>query len=220
MRVLRRTIELKGVPRVLYVDRASWLGGISNEENSQFERMCEELGVRVIHAGSAEAKGRVERLWGTLQDRLVSEFRLHEVTTIEKANHYLNQTFIPETWSKKFTINAEKAGILYRPRPKNQDLEQIFCLKFDRKIRKDHTVLFGNQVYGITANLLHSIARKNAEIRIYCDGSLKGYYGGKDLELRQERKGSWGRHDKPKNNPGLTTWLKVLGTDLSIHSGS
>jgi len=220
MRVLRRVIELRGVPRVLYVDKASWLGGISHDENSQFHRMCEELGVRVIHAQSAEAKGRVERLWGTLQDRLVSEIRLHGVKAIEKANGYLNEIFIPQTWSKKFTITAQSPGVLYRPCPKSQDLDQIFCLKFDRQVRKDHTVLFANQVYGVTADLLHSIARKNAEIRIYCDGSLRGYYGGKDLELRQERKGCWGKHDKPKESPGLTTWLKVLGTDLSVHSAS
>jgi transposase len=220
MRVLRKIIEFRGIPRIIYVDKASWLGGISDEEKSQFHRMCEELGTRVIHAESAEAKGRVERLWGTLQDRLVSEFRLHAVASIEKANLYLNQTFIPETWSKKFRVTAQNSGLLYRPRPKNQDLDQIFCLKFERQIRKDHTVLFGNQVYGITANLLHSIARKNAEIRIYCDGTLRGYYGGKDLELKQERKGCWGKYDKPKDGPGLTTWLRVLGTDLSIHSDS
>ena len=81
-------------------------------------------------------------------------------------------------------------------------------------------MLFGNEVYGVTANLLHSIARKNAEIRIYCDGRLAGYYGGKDLELRLERKGCWGKYDSSKTSPGLTTWLRVLGTDLSEHTGS
>ena len=220
MRVLRRVIEMKGIPRVVYVDRASWLGGLSEEEKSQFHRMCEELGTRVIHAGSAEAKGRVERLWGTLQDRLVSEFRLHDVNSMEKANSYFNTVFLPETWTKKFTISAENAGILYRPRPSNLDLDQIFCLKFDRKIRKDHTLLFANEVYGITRDLPHSIARKNAEIRIYCDGTLRGYYGGQDLELRAERKGCWGKHTDQKSNPGLTTWLRLLGTDLSVHSAS
>ena len=220
MRVLRRVIELKGIPRVVYVDRASWLGGISDEEKSQFHRMCEELGTRVIHAGSAEAKGRVERLWGTLQDRLVSEFRLHGVNSMEKADAYLNAVFLSETWSKKFTVAADNAGILYRPRPSGLDLDQIFCLKFDRKVRKDHTVLFANEVYGITRDLPHSIARRNAEIRIYCDGRIRGYYGGQDLELRRERKGSWGKHADPKSNPGLTTWLRILGTDLSVHSAS
>lgn len=220
MRVIRRVVETKGIPRVIYVDRASWLGGLSDEEKSQFERMCEELGSRVIHAGSAEAKGRVERLWGTLQDRLVSEFRLSRVDSIEKANAYLNTVFLPETWSKKFKVKPENAGVLYRPRPSSMDLDQIFCLKFDRKIRKDHTILFANQAYGITVDLPHSIARKNAEIRIYCDGKMRGYYGGQDLELRAERKGCWGRHADQKSNPGLTTWLRLLGTDLSVHSAS
>lgn len=220
MRVLRRVIEIKGIPRIIYVDRASWLGGTTDEEKSQFHRMCEELGTRVIHAGSAEAKGRVERLWGTLQDRLVSEFRLNGVDTMEKGNRYLNDVFIPETWAKKFTVTPESSGMLYRPRPSGVDLEQIFCLKFSRKIRKDHTVLFGNEVYGITVDLPHSLARKNAEIRIYCDGGIRGYYGGQNLELRQERKGCWGKHAGPKSNPGLTTWLRLLGTDLSVHSAS
>ena len=191
-----------------------------NAEKSQFHRMCKELGARVIHAQSAEAKGRVERLWGTLQDRLVSEFRLHGVNTMEKANTYLNQTFLPETWLAKFTVCPESAGLLYLPTPRSQDLDQIFCLKLDRKIRKDHTILFGNEVYSITAELSHSLARKNAEIRIYSDGSIRGYFGGKDLELRPVRNPSWDKGETPKVPAGLTTWMRILGTDLQVHTGS
>jgi hypothetical protein len=220
MQVLRRVIELRGIPRIVYVDRASWLGGLPDAERSQVHRMCEELGARVIHAGSAEAKGCVERLWGPLQDRLVSEFRLHGIGSLEKANAYLNDVFLAKTWKAKFTVAATSTDVLYRPRPRAQDLEQIFCLKFDRKIRKDHTILFANEVYGITVDLPHTLARKNAEVRIYCDGQLRGYYGGQDLELRAERKGCWGKHASAKPNPGLTTWLRVLGTDLSVLTGS
>lgn len=220
IQVLRGVIERRGVPRVLYVDRASWLGGLSDEETSQFERMCGELGIRVIHAHSAEAKGRVERLWGTLQDRLVSEFRLEGVDSIEKATGYLNGTFLPETWAAQFTVQAESPGLLYRPRPLGRDLDQIFCLKLERKIRKDHTVLFGNEVHAITAELSHSIARKQAEIRIYSDGRIRGFYGGQDLELRQERKRAWAKGEKPKFQAGLTTWQRVLGTDFLLHTGS
>ena len=218
IRVLRGVIELRGVPRVLYVDRASWLGGLSSEETSQFERMCGELGTRVIHAQSAEAKGRVERLWGTLQDRLVSEFRLEAISSIEKGTAYLNTTFLPQTWATKFTVQAESPGLLYHPRPEGKDLDQIFCLKLERKIRKDHTVLFGNEVYAITAQLQHSLARKRAEIRIYSDGQMRGYWGGLNLELRQERKRSWAKGEKPKFHPGLTTWQRVtLNRFLSTH---
>jgi transposase len=220
IRVLRRVIELRGVPRVLYVDRASWLGGLSDEETSQFERMCAELGTRVIHAHSAEAKGRVERLWGTLQDRLVSELRLHDIASLEKATSYLNGTFLPETWSPKFTVQAESPSLLYRPRPEGKDLEQIFCLKLERKIRKDHTVLFGNEVYAITAQLTHSLARRQAEIRIYSDGQIRGFWGDLDLELRQARKRSWAKGEKPKFQPGLSTWQRVLGEDFLLHSGN
>jgi hypothetical protein len=220
IRVLRRVIELRGVPRVVYVDRASWLGGLSDEESSQFERMCGELGIRVIHAHSAEAKGRVERLWGTLQDRLVSEFRLEEVCSIDQANTYFNGKFLPETWAAKFTVQPESAGLLYRPRPSGMDLDQVFCIKLERKIRKDHTLLFGNEVYAITAQLQHSLARRQVEIRIYSDGRIRGYWGGLDLELRQERKRAWAKGEKPKFQPGLTTWQRVLGADFLVHSAS
>lgn len=220
MRVLQRVIEIKGIPRIIYVDRASWLSGLSDEETGQFHRMCEELGIRVIHANSAEAKGRIERLWGTLQDRLVSEFRLHQTDSAEKANVYLNQVFLKETWAKKFTLPAQQPGELYRPRPQEQDLDQIFCLKLDRKIRKDHTILFGNEVYGITADLGHSIVRKIAEIRIYNDGRLRGYYGGKDLELKLERKQCWEKVQDRKTRPGLVAWHRVLGREFQLNTSS
>jgi len=218
--VLRQVIELRGVPRVLFVDRASWLGGLSNEETSQFERMCGELGIRVIHAYSAEAKGRVERLWGTLQDRLVSEFRLEEVGTLQLATRYLNQRFLPETWDAKFTVKAENPGLLYRPRPQGLDLDQVFCLKLERKIKKDHTILFGNELYAITAELTHSLARRQAEIRIYSDGQIAGYYGGQNLELRLERKRYWEKGKAPRFQPGLSTWQRVLGVDFRLHTTS
>ena len=125
-----------------------------------------------------------------------------------------------ETWIKKFTVTAQTAGSLYRPRPKNQDLDQIFCLKFERKIRKDHTLLFGNELYAITANLQHSIIRKQAEIRIYSNGRLSGYYGGLDLELRRERNRSWSRFSKAQKGIGLTTWLRVAGMEYRVHSDS
>jgi len=220
MRVLRRIIELKGIPRVVYVDRASWLGGLSKEEKSQFQRICEELGIRVIFAGSPEAKGRIERTWGTLQDRLVSEFRLHKVQSIEAANEYLNSQFLPKTWLKKFTKTAQNPTLLYRPRPKKQDLDQIFCLKLERKIRKDHTLLFGNEVYAITAPLRYPIARKHAEVRIYLDGGLQAYYGGQDLEIKALRSSSWERRAKPKTAKGLSPWLRLLETEYSLNTAS
>ena len=81
-------------------------------------------------------------------------------------------------------------------------------------------MLFGNEVYAITAQLQHSLARKQAEIRIYSDGQMRGYWGGQDLELRQERKRSWAKGEKPKFHPGLTTWQRVLGADFLLHTAS
>lgn len=115
---------------------------------------------------------------------------------------------------------GRKPRTALQPRLLGPDLDQIICLKLERKIRKDHTVLFGNEMYAITAKLSHSIARKQADIRIYSNGQIKGFYGGQDLELRQERKKAWAKGEKPKFQADLTTRRRVLGTDLLLHTAS
>ena len=215
MKVLRRIIELRGIPRLIYIDRASWLSGICDDDKGQFNRICGELNIRIIRAQSAQGKGRIERLWGTLQDRLVSEFRLNGIDTDEKANVYLNCQFLIETWEKKFTVESKNVGKAYRACPRKQELDQIFCLKIYRTIRNDHTLLLANEVWGITADLPHSIAKKRAEIRIFNNGSIEGYYGAKDLKLKRERKGSWTRHEIKNKNIGRTLWESM---QVSIES--
>lgn len=182
--VLRRLIELKGIPRILYVDHASWLSGTAkNDESGQFKRLCEELGITLLFANSPQAKGRVERLWQTFQDRLVAEFRYHRITTMQEANLYLNTEFLPKTWNEKFTVLAKSSKSSYQPIPTGRALDEVFCYKYKRKVRNDHTILWGNRLYQIDAKLSHSIAKHEIEMRIYQTGLIKGYYAGKDLEL-------------------------------------
>jgi hypothetical protein len=183
MRVVRRIIEIKGIPWGLYLDRATWFAGWKPNEQTQFQRICKELGIRIIAASSPQGKGRIERTWGTLQDRLVAELGLYRVQTIEEANQYLNEKFIPETWRKKMTVIPESSEYLYKPVSIHQNLDHIFCLKFKRKVRPDHTVIYMNQKYLIATKLPYSIARRTIEIRITPDGKIEGWLNERNLEL-------------------------------------
>jgi hypothetical protein len=182
--VLRRVIRLRGVPRVIYVDHAAWLSGTTkNDEAGQFKRICGELEITLIFANSPQAKGRIERLWQTFQDRLVAEMNYFGIQEIIQANQYLNETFLPHTWNQKFTVIPKSSESLYRGAPTPEALEEILSYKYGRKVRNDHTILWGNRLYQINANLPHSLAKRQIEIRVTPAGLMKGYYAGRDLEL-------------------------------------
>jgi hypothetical protein len=183
MRVVRKIIEIKGIPWALYLDRANWFAGWKPNEKTQFQRICKELGIRIIPAFSAQAKGRIERSWDTLQDRLVAEFGLYEIKTMSEATRYLNHEFIPNTWRKKMTVIPESSEYLYKPIPIHMNLDHIFCLKFNRKVRADHTITYQNIRYKITTKLPYSIARRMIEIRITHEGKMEGWLNERNLEL-------------------------------------
>jgi transposase len=137
-----------GLPRALYVDRRGVFKvnqkGCENNI-TQFKRSMNELGIDIIFAGSAQAKGRVERVNGTLQDRLVKELRELNISSIEAANAYLPE-FI-EKYNKKFGKPAASPFNAHRPLDQKIDLKRILCEKFDRLVRKNLEVQFENQVY-------------------------------------------------------------------------
>lgn len=182
--VLRKVIQLRGVPRVIYVDHAAWLSGTAkNDESGQFKRICEELEITLIFANSPQAKGRVERLWQTFQDRLVAEMKYSRINDIDQANQYLNNNFLPQTWNQKFTVVPKSPESLYRAAPTPQALEEILSYKYARKVRNDHTILWDNQLYKIEAQLPHSLAKRQIEIRKDSTGFIQGFYAGRNLEL-------------------------------------
>lgn len=187
-RVLAKTFEIAGVPRAVYVDCASWLSGTTKcEESGQFKRMCQTLNIHPVYAESAQAKGRIERLWGTFQDRLVAELQLHRIKMMSDANRYLNEVFLPY-WNKNFTVKPLKIESLYQPAPSTESLKEIFALHYERKIRNDETILWQNHLYQSMHDFGYSIAKRSAEVRVYPDGQIQGFYGGKDLELKKLRR--------------------------------
>lgn len=194
LRVLRKTIEIKGIPWGVYVDLAGWFAGWDKNMQTQFNRVCNELGIRVIPAYSPQAKGRIERAWGTLQDRLIAEFGLRNIQTKKDANQYLNEVFLKETWRKKFTSVPDSEINLYRPVQLHQNLDKIFCLKYQRKVRNDHTVMYANERYEITAKIPYSIARRLIEIRVDERGEVEGWLNERNLNLQPLRKSLGNRY--------------------------
>jgi len=189
MAVLREVIERRGIPWIIYTDKAGWAGGSEKRQSfPQFVRACEELGIRVITTSSAEAKGRIERAWRTCQDRLVPEFRLHGITSMLDGNRYLNQVFLPEYWRVQNTVVPRDEASRYRPAPKHLDLDQIFCTKHWRTVRSDNTVSFENRCYRILDTEMGSLRQKDVAIHIYADGSHAWYFGNIRLNTEKVRK--------------------------------
>src|SRR3990167_8841407 len=142
-----RDILTHGMPLSLYSDRHSIFHALREptiieqlkniQPLTQFGRAMEELGIEIIKAWSPQAKGRIERLWGTFQDRLVVELRLAEANTQEEANEVL-KTFLPE-YNRRFTVKARKRKSFFRVPPPPSKLDRILCLKETRVVNKDHT---------------------------------------------------------------------------------
>ena len=176
-----------GVPRSLYVDRA----GIyrcdrdpTAEELSsrkppltQFGRAMKELDVRLILARSPQAKGRVERANGTLQDRLVKEMRLSKIAGIEEGNRWLEQSKFFDTLSEKFGVTAMDSTDAHRPVV--SDLGQVLCVKDRRSVSNDGCVQWDGrtlQLEGSRAGL------KSVEVWEHSDGSIEFLDGGRRLK--------------------------------------
>lgn len=132
LKVIKDLVEVNGIPEAFYMDQASIYGKVDREWESQISRAFDQLNIRLILASSPQAKGRVERLFRTLQDRLVSELRFYNITTIEDANNFLKKKFIPK-FNMQFGVKPEENEKAYRRNVFGR-LDIIFCRKERRKI--------------------------------------------------------------------------------------
>jgi len=129
---------------------------------------------------TAESKGRVERLFGTLQDRLVIELRLAGASTREQANALL-EDYLPR-FNAQFAVPAAQEGTAYRPLPPRLKLDDLLCFKYERVVAADTTVQFGPQRIQVLASKeRRSYARATVEVHEHFDGSLAIYYAGERL---------------------------------------
>lgn len=147
MQASKNYFEEYGLPRELYVDRGKvFKVNIHNEDEdkiTQYRRAIEELGIKTIYARSPEAKGRVERLFGTLQDRLVKELRLKGMSDIKEANKFILNEYLLKH-NAKYAICPKSNSDLHR-KINGFNLDDILCLKEKRILNSDFTLRFKNK---------------------------------------------------------------------------
>jgi len=185
----RRYVRKYGIPMSLYMDKHTTYkatGEPSIEEQlngtepmSQFGRALKGLGVQLIHAHSPQAKGRVERLFNTLQDRLVKEMRLRGISSIVEANEFLKE-YLP-IYNRRFSKKAAEAENLHRPVSKGLNLQRILCIKTERTVRNDFTLAHDRKLYQIE----EAVKTKKAMIEEYTDGSMALWCQGQKVKFRQ-----------------------------------
>lgn len=186
MTVLSRIIEKKGIPYAIYVDGAGCFGGGGKRANfNQFKRACEELGIKILCANSPEAKGRIERAWNTIQDRIIPEMRLRKIHRMPAANDYLQNQFLPNYWKNENTVTAKNPQTRYTALDSSIDLKQVLCLKEYRTVNKDHTLSWNGTEYSLHSPLKYSIYRQKIEIRTYQDLTWTAFFAGKPIELHK-----------------------------------
>jgi transposase len=150
-------IQEQGKPLAIYLDAFSTYkinhkSAVDNKElMTQFQRAMQNLGIQLITAHSPEAKGRIERLFGTLQDRLVKELRLAGVNTPKTGNSFLKEVFLPK-FNNRFTVPPQKEGDVHRSLTKidKKNINRIFSVQAKRRVNNDFTIRFKNNWYQLT----------------------------------------------------------------------
>ena len=188
MRALKGYIRRYGIPAALYLDKHMTYRSPKEqtiEEElagrramSQFQRAAEELGINVIHANSAQAKGRVERLFRTFQDRLIKEMRLTNVCGIEEGNRFLTH-YLP-LYYKRFGVVPSAEGDMHRPVGEGFDLNRILCVKTERALRNDFTVAHEGKLYQV----LDNVRAKKVMVEERMDETMAIRYGGQKLRFK------------------------------------
>ena len=139
--MLRQILLKYGIPEAFYADNRSIFDfrkiqeknqSIDRDVHIQFRRCCNQLGIELITTSTPQAKGRVERLWGTLQSRLVSELRLNGITTIEEANAFL-PSFM-EDYNRRFASEPDYVNSLFVPAPEEKEIDYYLSIQYERRI--------------------------------------------------------------------------------------
>lgn len=186
-------LEKHGKPMAIYVDKFSTysmnhkLAKENPDTLTQFERAMEQLKIEVINAHSSQAKGRVERLFGTLQDRLIKELRLAKISTIPEANKFLIKTFIPKFNSKFSVIPRLDANLHKKITPRERDsFPSIFCRHYERTIRSDYTLSYKNIWYQLEETQAVAMFKKEVvTVEERFDGTIQLKLRGKYLNYKQ-----------------------------------
>ncbi len=143
---------------------------------SQLQRVMAELGIEAIPAHSPQAKGRIERLWGTLQDRLTKELRLAGITTLEAANAFLPG--FSERFNKRFAKPPQDPQSAWVLLPADLDLRYYFATRETRKVRADHCISFNGQTLQLLPGPKDpSLVQQSVTVHVVPEGELYVYQG-------------------------------------------
>ena len=189
---LQEICRRKGIPAAIYADRHTIFQSpaAANLEQqwadeqplSQFGRLLDELGIELIAAHSPQAKGRVERLWGTLQDRLVKALRTANASSVEEANQVLVK-FLPKH-NRRFMVTPAQSGSAYVPWPKQYRLGTYFCFKHQRTVTHDNTIPFDAHRLQIPPGPGgRTYAKARVDVWQLLDGRLEVHYQQKRLTI-------------------------------------
>jgi transposase len=185
----KRYVRKHGLPLKIYLDGHSTYKSTAKptieeqlegvEPLSEFERALKELGVEVSHAHSPQAKGRIERLFRTFQDRVIKEMRLRGIKTIEEGNKFLEE-YLP-LYNRRFSVHPRDKDDLHRRLPRGMDLNAFLCIKTERTLRNDFTVAHKHKLYQIEE------ATKASKVIVQdrMDGSMRMTYQGRALRFRE-----------------------------------
>src|SRR5216683_2438388 len=158
---------------------------LGEEAVTQFGRMCGELGIEIIAAGSPQAKGRVERNHGTHQDRLIKKMRRKKIGTHEQANVYLQQEYLPEH-NGRFRWAAAEAEDYHRRAPSAAQLREVFRLESERIISNDWVVRYDNRLFQVQAqSRKYAPAQGKVVVCEWQDGRVEIEYRGRKLPWKE-----------------------------------
>lgn len=217
--VMRCTMEYfkkYGLPRTIYTDKGStYKVNNHNNENefiTQYQRALGEVGVKLIHANSPQAKGRIERSFQTDQDRLVKEMQLAGIKNMDEANRFLEEVYIPY-YNARFMRPAANEIDLHKPLDSSLDLENIFCIKTERTVQNDWTVQYKKRYFQITEKQPVRVKPKDIVIvHEKLDGQLNIFIRKTNLtviELKERTYASKKVEENKSKIPGFNKGAKV-----------
>ena len=183
MAAARAVIERKGLFCALYSDRGSHFfhtpkagEPVDKSRFTQFGRALKELGIQMIPAYSPQARGRMERSYGTWQGRLPQELRVAKITTVEQANRFLREHYVAE-FNTRFAVKAAERGTAFRKSARG-DLDWVFSIQTERVVAKDNTVAIRDQWWQLDkTRWRHSLAGQTVTIHQHLDGRVSIRYG-------------------------------------------
>jgi hypothetical protein len=182
-RALKEVFKTHGLPISLYTDRGGHYfftpeagGEVDRNRLTQVGRALKQLGVEHIAAYSPQARGRSERMFETLQDRLVKELRLARITTIEEANAFIRDVYLPEH-NARFAVAPAAPGSAFTPIP-GVDLDEILCVQEERQVGNDNCVAFRTLKLQIPESPMRPhFVKARVRVHLYPDGSHAVFHG-------------------------------------------